>query len=164
MKQLSDLDDLKPVYDVAVVGAGPGGMAAAGTAAAHGLDAIVLDENPDVGGQIYRGLRTCPLNRRRILGGTYTAGDELIREFGQARVDYLAGAMVWMASRSLELGISKSGRSRIIRARRIILATGAFERAFPIRGWTLPGVLTVGAAQGLLKSAMRACQRVARSC
>jgi thioredoxin reductase len=152
MKRLSDLDDLKPVYDVAVVGAGPGGMAAAGAASAYDLDAIVLDENPDVGGQIYRGLRTSPLNRRRILGATYVAGDELIREFAQTRADYLPGAMVWMTSRSLELGVSRSGRSRIVRARRIILATGAFERAFPIRGWTLPGVLTVGAAQGLLKS------------
>jgi bacterioferritin-associated ferredoxin len=57
-----------------------------------------------------------------------------------------------MTSRSLELGVSTSGRSRIIKSRRIILATGAFERPFPIPGWTLPGVLTVGAAQGLLKS------------
>jgi NADPH-dependent 2,4-dienoyl-CoA reductase/sulfur reductase-like enzyme len=152
MKQLSDLDDLKPVYDVAVVGAGPSGMAAAAAAAAHDLDVIVLDENPDVGGQIYRGLRTSPLDRRRILGSTYTRGDELIREFAQTPSDYLPGAVVWMASRSLELGISKSRRSRIISSRRIILATGAFERAFPIPGWTLPGVLTVGAAQGLLKS------------
>jgi NADPH-dependent 2,4-dienoyl-CoA reductase/sulfur reductase-like enzyme len=127
-------------------------MAAAAAAAAYDLDVVVLDENPDMGGQIYRGLRTSPLDRRRMLGSTYTAGDELIREFGQAHTDYLPGAMVWMAARSLELGVSASGRSRIIRARHIILATGAFERPFPIPGWTLPGVLTVGAAQGLLKS------------
>ena len=152
MKQLSDLDELKPVYDVAVVGAGPGGMAAAAAAAANDLDIIVLDENPDVGGQIYRGLRTSPSNRRQILGSTYTRGDELIREFTEATAEYLSEAAVWMATRSLELGVSKAGRSRVIKARRIILATGAFERAFPIPGWTLPGVLTVGGAQGLLKS------------
>jgi NADPH-dependent 2,4-dienoyl-CoA reductase/sulfur reductase-like enzyme len=151
MKQLSDLDDLNAVYDVAVVGGGPSGMAAAATAAAHDLDVIVLDDNPDVGGQIYKGLRTSPVDRRRILGATYTKGDELIREFTRSSATYLPGAAVWMASRSLELGVSKAGRSRIIRARRIILATGAFERPFPIPGWTLPGVLTVGAAQGLLK-------------
>jgi NADPH-dependent 2,4-dienoyl-CoA reductase/sulfur reductase-like enzyme len=127
-------------------------MAAAATAAAHGLDVIVLDENPDVGGQIYRGLRASPLDRRRILGSTYTKGDELIREFTETSVNYLPGTVVWMASRSLELGVSQTGRSRVIKSRRIILATGAFERPFPIPGWTLPGVLTVGAAQGLLKS------------
>jgi NADPH-dependent 2,4-dienoyl-CoA reductase/sulfur reductase-like enzyme len=152
VNQLLDLDGLKPVYDVAVVGAGPSGMAAAAAAAAYDLDVIVLDENSDVGGQIYRGLRTSPLGRRRVLGSTYTMGDELIREFAQTDADYLPGAAVWMASRSLEIGVSKSRRSRVIRSRRIILATGAFERAFPIPGWTLPGVLTVGAAQGLLKS------------
>src|SRR5579863_3244532 len=126
MRQLFDLDALKPVYDVAVIGAGPSGMAAAAAAAAHDLEVIVLDENPDVGGQIYRGLRTSPSDRRRVLGSTYTAGDELIREFAQSRADYLPGAVVWMASRSLELGVSKSRRSRIIAARHIILATGAF--------------------------------------
>ena len=152
MRQLSELDDVKPVYDIAVIGAGPSGMAAAAAAAAHDLDVVVLDENPDIGGQIYRGLRTSPLDRRRMLGSTYTTGDTLIREFAQTHCDYLPGAVVWMASKSLELGISVSGRSRIIRSRRIILATGAFEKPFPIPGWTLPGVLTVGAAQGLLKS------------
>jgi NADPH-dependent 2,4-dienoyl-CoA reductase/sulfur reductase-like enzyme len=151
MKQLA-LDELKSAYDVAVVGAGPAGMAAAATAAAHDLDVVVLDENPDLGGQIYRGLRTSPVGRRRILGPSYTAGDALITEFTQAPVDYLAGAVVWMTSRSLELGVSTAGRSRLIQSRRIVLATGAFERPFPIPGWTLPGVLTVGAAQGLLKS------------
>ncbi len=127
-------------------------MAAAAAAAAYDLDVVVLDENADIGGQIYRGLRTAPLDRRRLLGSTYTTGDPLLREFAQAPCDYLPGAVVWMASRALELGVSTAGRSRIIRARRIILATGALERPFPIPGWTLPGVLTVGAAQGLLKS------------
>jgi NADPH-dependent 2,4-dienoyl-CoA reductase/sulfur reductase-like enzyme len=127
-------------------------MAAAATAAAYGLDVVVLDENPDIGGQIYRGLRTSPADRRRMLGPTYTMGDELMREFARAPCDYLPRAVVWMASRSLEIGVSTSGRSRVIRSRRIILATGAFERPFPIAGWTLPGVLTVGAAQCLLKS------------
>jgi thioredoxin reductase len=153
MRQLASLDVLKPVYDVAVVGAGPGGMAAAAAAAAYDLEVVVLDESPDIGGQIYRGLRTSPAERRRLLGASYTSGDELLREFARAHTDYLPGAMVWMASRSLDLGVSTSGRSRIIRARRIILATGALERPFPIPGWTMPGVMTVGAAQVLLKSA-----------
>jgi NADPH-dependent 2,4-dienoyl-CoA reductase/sulfur reductase-like enzyme len=127
-------------------------MAAAAAAAAYDLEVVVLDENPDMGGQIYRGLRTCPVDRRRILGSTYTTGDNLFQELARSPCDYLPGAMVWMASGSLELGVSASGRSRIIKARRIIFATGALERPFPIPGWTLPGVLTVGAAQGLLKS------------
>ena len=42
---------------------------------------------------------------------------------------------------------------RPLTARRILLATGALERPVPIPGWTLPGVMTAGAAQILLKSA-----------
>ena len=57
-----------------------------------------------------------------------------------------------MVSSDLEIGVSKDGVSRIISAGHILLATGAIERPFPIPGWTLPGVLTAGAAQGLLKS------------
>jgi len=41
----------------------------------------------------------------------------------------------------------------LLQARHVIVATGAQERPMPIPGWTLPGVLTAGAAQILLKSA-----------
>src|SRR3712207_9215602 len=47
---------------------------------------------------------------------------------------------------------SAGARSAVIPARRVILATGALERPMPVRGWTLPGVMTVGAGQTLLKA------------
>src|SRR5579883_1191068 len=152
MKSLSQIDELKSLYDVAVIGAGPAGLCAAVTAATHGLDVLVVDENVEIGGQIYRGLRAASANRRRILGSTYTQGDRLLQEFCEAPCDYLPGGVAWMATRGLDLGISKSQRSRVIQSRRLILATGAYERPFPISGWSLPGVLTVGAAQSLLKA------------
>ena len=40
----------------------------------------------------------------------------------------------------------------MIQARRVIIATGSLERPFPIPGWTLPGVMTAGAAQTALKA------------
>ena len=64
----------------------------------------------------------------------------------------MPGATVWSVTRDREIGISIGGEARILRAERIILATGALERPFPIPGWTLPGVMTAGAAQILLKS------------
>ena len=62
------------------------------------------------------------------------------------------GALVWSLGRDLEIGVSCAGAARMIAARRIILATGGLERPFPIQGWTLPNVMTVGAAQTLLKA------------
>ncbi len=40
----------------------------------------------------------------------------------------------------------------MIEAGRVIIATGSQERPFPIPGWTLPGVMTAGAAQTALKA------------
>src|SRR6185295_1635931 len=62
---------------------------------------------------------------------------------------------VWAVDRradGFELAMSHDGRARRLRARRLIVATGAIERPMPIPGWTLPGVMTVGAAQILLKA------------
>jgi flavin-dependent dehydrogenase len=47
---VSAITALEDRYDVAVVGAGPAGLAAATVAAAAGLSTVVLDENPGVGG------------------------------------------------------------------------------------------------------------------
>ena len=62
------------------------------------------------------------------------------------------GAVVWSLDPDLVVGISYRGQAHLIQARRVIIATGALERPFPIPGWTLPGVMTVGAAQTVLKS------------
>lgn len=152
MNRLSGVADLPSVCDLAIIGAGPAGLAAADGAAERGLQVVVLDENADPGGQIYRGLSTSPASRRQLLGRDYQRGDALLSGLRASNVSYLSGASVWMASRDLEIGVSKDGASRIVSARQILLATGALERPFPIPGWTLPGVMTAGAAQGLLKS------------
>jgi NADPH-dependent 2,4-dienoyl-CoA reductase/sulfur reductase-like enzyme len=152
MNRLSCVGDLPSVCDLAIIGAGPAGLAAAIAAAESGLQVLLLDENPEPGGQIYRGLGASPSSRRRLLGRDYERGDELLSGLRAGNISYLSGASVWMTSRDLEIGVSKDGASRIFSARQILLATGALERPFPIPGWTLPGVLTAGAAQGLLKS------------
>jgi len=139
-------------YDVAVVGAGPAGLAAGATAAKAGLTTIVLDENPAPGGQIYRAITTTPVRREEILGEDYWDGQKLIQEFQSSGAQLVSGATVWSISRALEINVSQGGQTHLINARWIILATGAQERPFPIPGWTLPGVMTAGGAQTLLKA------------
>ena len=53
---------------------------------------------------------------------------------------------------AMEMACPLGGAARLIQAREVIAATGALERPFPIPGWTLPGVMTAGAAQIALKS------------
>lgn len=147
--------------DLLVVGAGPAGLAAATLAAELGVDTMLLDEQPAPGGQIYRAITTTPVTDRGILGEDYWHGASLVAPFQQSGARYVPGATVWAVAehtaadpeQGFEVAYSVAGEARIVHARRLLLATGAQERPFPIPGWTLPGVITAGAAQILLKSA-----------
>ena len=155
---------MKEVVELVVVGAGPAGMSAAVAACEQGIEVLVLDEQAAPGGQIYRNVEAVAAGRplaARALGEEYLAGAEIVREFRACDVQYRPRTAVWelsvIARRSntdapFEIGILREGEAAIVRARCVIVATGAQERAVPISGATLPGVLSVGAAQSLLKS------------
>lgn len=139
------------VYDLAVVGAGPAGMSAAIEAADLGLSVCVLDEQPAPGGQIYRGISSpAPLDPA-VLGPDYWEGAELLKRFLACGCDYRADATVWHADEG-ELSFATPRGGETIGWRRLLNATGAMERPMPVPGWTLPGVMTAGAAQILLKA------------
>lgn len=149
---MSGITGIKSEQDVIVVGAGPAGMAAATVTASAGLSTLVLDENAGVGGQVWRAIGTTPVLTRSILGPDYWKGEAIVRAFEASGANRLGGATVWSLDRHRELGVSAGGIARMLKARRVILATGALERPFPVPGWTLPGVMTIGGAQTLLKS------------
>jgi NADPH-dependent 2,4-dienoyl-CoA reductase/sulfur reductase-like enzyme len=138
-------------YDIAVIGAGPAGMAAAAQAAALGVKTLLLDEQAGPGGQIYRHIEHTTPEQLRVLGKSYEAGQKLLRDLREAPVERVRRATVWMVGTDGEIAWSVDGKASKTNARRIILATGALERPVPIPGWTLPGVMTAGAAQILLK-------------
>ena len=139
-------------YDVVVIGAGPAGLAAAATAAEAGLSTLLLDENAGPGGQVWRAIASTPVTERDRLGADYWAGADLVQAVRSSGAEIIQRATVWSLDRHLEVGVSVGGVSSLVKARRVILATGALERPFPIPGWTLPGVMTAGAAQTMLKS------------
>jgi thioredoxin reductase/bacterioferritin-associated ferredoxin len=144
--------DIRDKYDVAVIGAGPAGLAAAALCARSGLSTVLFDEQASPGGQIYRAITEAPLQNRSILGDDYWAGEKIAMEFLASGAQYVPGATVWSLTPEGEIGVSLQGGSRLVQATHVVLATGALERPFPIRGWTLPGVMTAGAAQSMLKA------------
>ncbi len=140
--------------DLAVIGAGPAGMAAAVTAADLGLDTTVVDEQAAPGGQVWRGIEAVVRDRPDDLGRLgpfYAAGLAPVRRFRAAAIDYRPGTTVWRIDPDGGLLASRSGRGLALRARAILMATGAMERPVPVPGWTRPGVMTAGGIQGLLK-------------
>ena len=142
--------------DLAVIGAGPAGLAAAITAAELGLKTVVFDEQPEPGGQIYRGVERVAAVRPAhlpLLGEDYAAGLQLVRRFRACAADYRPLAAVWQIDRELRVHYRDPGGTGHVEAKQVIIATGALERPMAVPGWTLPGVMTCGAAQTLLKSA-----------
>ncbi len=160
--------------DVAVVGAGPAGLAAAAVALLGGLTVALVDAGQELGGQFWR---------RPPEGSAVDAGDDLHHDLAtyrslagtvrsaarDGRCRLLPGHHVWTAvappatatwerpQGPLPLHLldrsSGPGRERTLRldARHVVLATGAYDRPLPVPGWDLPGVYTAGGLQALLK-------------
>jgi NADPH-dependent 2,4-dienoyl-CoA reductase/sulfur reductase-like enzyme len=139
--------------DLIVIGAGPAGISAALEASARGLKVVLLDEQRQPGGQIYRNVAQADGQRRRILGGDYTAGLALVEALKASDVRYVPNAAVWQVTDEHRVHVLLNGNARVLQGRQVLIATGAMERPMPIPGWTLPGVMTAGAGQILLKSA-----------
>jgi NADPH-dependent 2,4-dienoyl-CoA reductase/sulfur reductase-like enzyme len=138
--------------DVVVIGAGPAGMTAATTAAEAGLSVVLFDEQEAAGGQIYRSVTRTDATRLNLLGPDYAAGKNIASALTASNARHETGAQVWQVTEDRTVHYIQGGRSKSLAARHVVLATGAMERPFPIPGWTLPGVMTAGAAQILLKA------------
>lgn len=138
-----------------IVGGGPAGLSAALAAARNGTRVVIVDENLQAGGQIYRQLpATFKVNNPAMLGPDHVDGKSLIarvRELSDA-VEIWSDALVWSVFESNQLAVARNDELILLDAKAIIVATGAYERPVPVPGWTLPGVMTAGGAQVLLKS------------
>lgn len=146
----SERRELSP--SVLVVGGGPAGLSAAATIAEAGVDVVLLDERSKLGGQFYKQPGPDREIDREHLDGQYRAGRRLATKVKDAGVLVINGVTVWGAFRPDFLMARSDGCSWILRPARLVLATGANERSVPLPGWTLPGVMTTGAAQTLLRS------------
>jgi NADPH-dependent 2,4-dienoyl-CoA reductase/sulfur reductase-like enzyme len=145
--------------DVIVIGSGPAGMSAAIELASSGCRVIVLDLQPAPGGQIFRGLEANAQARPvtdsllAALGPTYRAGLKLIEQFrATPGIDYRPDTIVWDLRSDGTVGWLQEDHAGYLRAHRVVLANGAMERPTPFDGWTLPGVMTAGAVQTLIKA------------
>ncbi len=157
---LADLADhpaaapIERKVDVLVVGAGPAGMIAAALLAEAGASVILADERGESGGQYFK---------PRLVADKQAEPDQQFRE-GLALADrvrrsgaeFWTSSTIWYASVTEGVGIIRETQAIVLKPGHILLATGASERPCPVPGWTLPGVLTTGGLQTLVRS-----QRVA---
>jgi NADPH-dependent 2,4-dienoyl-CoA reductase/sulfur reductase-like enzyme len=133
---------------IVIIGAGPAGLAAAKVAAHKNVPVSILDAAPRPGGQYWR--------HRDVVQGykSHRASEYFDSVIDSSCITYIHGAQVWSAVRnegSITVNYLHEGSEKSITAEKLILTTGAYDRSIPFDGWELPGSMTPGAAQALLK-------------
>jgi sarcosine oxidase subunit alpha len=131
--------------DVAIIGGGPAGMAAALAAAKTGAEVVLIDENAELGGALT--YARFDVNGRRA----DETRDRLLGEIAAAGITVLTGASVqgWFSDNWLP--VVQGNRLYKLRAKSIVTATGAAEQPMVFRHNDLPGILLGSAAQRLMR-------------
>ncbi|MFJ8058265.1 FAD-dependent oxidoreductase [Streptomyces sp. NPDC096142] len=166
---------------LAVIGAGPAGLAAAVAAAAHGVRVTLIDSAPRAGGQFYR-RPAAELDARRPQALHHQwrtwerLADSLAHHVATGRVTHMTDHHVWLVEKRLKGAPGAAGLSGFtvhallgpaqetsaeVGADAVLLATGGYEKVLPFHGWTVPGVLTAGGAQAMLKGSLAVSGRTA---
>ncbi len=150
---------MAPETEVAIVGAGPAGLSAAYAASRAGCRVTLVDSYARAGGQYYKQM---PAQFRAKSPGSlhheFARAERLFSALQRdSNVTTLTGTTVWSARAStsddaVTLYLDSGDKSSELAARKVVLAPGAYDRALPFPGWDLPGVMTAGAMQTLVKS------------
>ena len=134
--------------DLLIIGGGIGGLSAALAASNCGVNTILIDDREKLGGQFCK---------QPIIGENSTCDDQvilgkkLINKVINNGVKVFTNSSVFAIFENKEILAIKDNELITFRPKKIIFSTGAYERGYPVKGWTLPGVMTTGAMQGLLK-------------
>jgi len=138
--------------DFVVIGSGPGGLSAAVTASSLGVEVTVIGEDPKIGGQIFRQIAP-PFIIQEPLSDSQNRKifENLKSEISKNDIQFLNKTVVWGIFDDKTIAIDNP-RNSLIKPKKILIAEGAYETPVAFRGWTLPGVMTLGGVQILLKS------------
>ncbi len=137
--------DSQQRFDVLVIGGGPAGIAAATRAADYGVRVGLVDDNPTLGGQIWRAEFESGCDQNAMRWSDLLRGPEVTKLYG------------WRVFHQPEAGMLLAEGTdgvRELRYTNLVLATGARERFLPFPGWTLPNVMGAGGLQAMVKSGL----------
>lgn len=130
------------MMDVIIVGAGPAGLAASIACAENGLQVKVIDEFMKPGGRLLGQLHE---EQKGVWWNGIEQAHQLIEKAESLGVKIECGISVYHLEKKQQWCVHTTNGT--LHASSLLLATGAAELSVPVPGWTLPGVMSIGAAQ-----------------
>jgi len=140
-------------HDLLVIGGGPAGLSAALKSSKHGVKTAIIEERITLGGQIFKRLGVGFKGPSAAsLGKDYARGAELISAIEKSNVEVFDSTQVVSIEDSIVYTTHPIFGTRAFKYKNLIIAPGAYDRPVVFPGWTLPGVMTAGAVQTLVKT------------
>lgn len=137
--------------EAAIIGAGPAGLCAAIEAAKRGSEVMVFDENSKPGGQLFKQIHKFFGSQDHKAGKRgFEIAEDLIEAADRLGVQASLETTVFGLFEDNLIGLARKKKTQAVKAKTIILATGAKENSIAFPGWTLPGVMGAGAAQTMI--------------
>ena len=138
--------------ELLVVGAGPAGLGAAIEASRYGAKVLLVDDKDKPGGQLFKQIHKFFGSKEHLAGiRGFDIGLRLLKEADSQGVEIsLQTKVLGIMERDIISLLIKEREMKLLKAKRIVLATGGIEKVLSFPGWTLPGVMSAGAAQTLI--------------
>jgi thioredoxin reductase len=137
--------------EVAVIGAGPAGLAASIEAAKQGAEVVLIDENNRPGGQLFKQIHKFFGSKSHMAGiRGINIATKLLEDCEKFGVKTLLNTVAYGLFEENRIGLVNEDKKSLLHAKKIILATGASENVLNFPGWTLPGVMGAGALQTMM--------------
>ena len=137
--------------ELVIIGGGPAGLSSAIEARKKGVDVLLIDENLRPGGQLFKQIHRFFGSKEHLAGVRgFVIGEKLLKEVKELNVEVWLNSTVYGIFKGNVIGVIKDGKNIVLKAKSIILATGAIENPLSFPGWTLPGVIGAGACQTMI--------------
>ena len=138
----------KELKEVFIVGGGICGLAAAYEITSRDIGVSIIEESSALGGQHRQQTQkigNLPLTCSELRG--YELVETMIQQLKGSHVHYFLGHSFLGLYEDKDFGISNDTEVLKLKPKRALISTGAAETPITFKGWTLPGIMTIGAVQ-----------------
>ncbi len=136
--------------EVTVIGSGPAGLSAANIFKEFGIKTIIIEENPQLGGQLIKQTHKFFGSEKEKAGTRgFEIAQDLIKNIENSTIKFITNSTAFSVDNNT-IGVFKDNQYIKVHTKYLLIATGAAEKMIPFPGNDIPGVFGAGAAQTLM--------------